>query len=749
MHRLRAVGRDAEGFAGRHERRPQPLAVLRRHVDLEAQLAAEADAEHPRWQAGHHPLPHLHEGKRGFVYGDVRAERGQHGPRLGAGQCCRGPVVRNGNQMDVQLRPFRLPPQFQPGQHGFRVAGGGVHQVAVFGNTRRHAIVEDGAVLAQHQPVAAAANGEAAERAGVHAMQKLPRIPPLDVDLAKRGGIEHPHALAHRKALAVHRVLHGFAVARVVPRPKPAANVLPLRPVASVPSVHRRAPFGVEQIVHVPPRHRAEGHWRVGRAEHGGTCCFHALAQRVGKDGDAVHVAELALVRAEAKRRVALHVLHRAVAFAGGELDVRSRHVQLHVHELPRRPARRVAVGHQEQGLRGLLWRFVRAEVRCLGLAISVAGGSCGRGTSLRPLAQNVLERAGAGGCAGQPTTLARRLSQESQHRGFPNGLRPGLGSQMDGRIPAAGGGHQIAPEAPWRTGDVAFAVERHGKRTANAAPAAARFHQAVAGQDCDARGLGLLHQSAGGRGSRIQHSHHLPAQPLPQQRCAIGVVVGGGQQQPLAGRYGIAARVGRHRGGQHHARQIVAGEHQRSLHSARRQHRFLGANTVQPQPRRRVARAVVQPFESGEEVVIVIAEHRAAWQQRGGRVREGSHHRFDPSGPRRAINSVLAVQQAAAEGRLLVRQDHPRPRRDRLPRRRQARRPAAHHQHVAVLIDLVVARAAGRQTRPPSGRHPAKACFLPQHALGRPPQRIGRQERLVVKASRQQSRRHAEATLG
>ena len=51
VHRLGAVGRDAVCLAGLVERLPDGAAVARRHVDLEAELAGEADAEQPRRHA--------------------------------------------------------------------------------------------------------------------------------------------------------------------------------------------------------------------------------------------------------------------------------------------------------------------------------------------------------------------------------------------------------------------------------------------------------------------------------------------------------------------------------------------------------------------------------------------------------------------------------------------------------------------------------------------------------------------------
>ena len=66
MHRLGAVGRDAERLARGIDRLPDRAAVIGRHVDLEAELAGEADAEEPRRHAADLALADAHM-RHGFA----------------------------------------------------------------------------------------------------------------------------------------------------------------------------------------------------------------------------------------------------------------------------------------------------------------------------------------------------------------------------------------------------------------------------------------------------------------------------------------------------------------------------------------------------------------------------------------------------------------------------------------------------------------------------------------------------------
>ena len=409
MHGLGAVGRDPERFAGRHQRLPNRQGVVARHVDFVTQFTAEADAEDLRRHAGDMACAHRHEREGVPRQVDVFANAPQHLPRFGPHQRGGGPVVGHGSEMDVKVRPLGLMPELEPRQHGLRVAGGGVHQVAVFGETRRHAVVEDGAVLAEHQAVAAAGQAKVGELAGVDAVEERGGVRAFDGNLAEGGSVQQRDAGARAQTLAAHRVMHRFAGRRVVPRPFPAPDVLPSGAAFKVPSVHRRQAFSIEAFAHVAAGDGAERHRRIGGAEHGHAGLGDALAEGPGQDGDAVHVAELALVGAETQRRVALDVFHGAVALAGGEFDVLGRHVQLQVHELPRGAAHGLRMGRDEErvgGLGGRLFDGRRLEAR---LAVAAAGQVGGAGPRRGAFGEACRQRKGAGDGAGGVGGLPRR----------------------------------------------------------------------------------------------------------------------------------------------------------------------------------------------------------------------------------------------------------------------------------------------------------------------------------------------------
>jgi hypothetical protein len=176
-------------------------------------------------------------------------------------------------------------------------------------------------------------DGQLGPLVGVDATQELAGIGALDIDLAQGRGIEDADLLAHRQALAGHRLRHAltFAVRGVgaylwkVPGALPLAHVLELGAVLHVPLVQGGVALGVEQLAAVTANDGAEGHRRVVGPEHRGAHLGDRLVQAAGGNGHAVDVAELALVGAKAHGGVALDVLDGLEALAGGQLDGRRR----------------------------------------------------------------------------------------------------------------------------------------------------------------------------------------------------------------------------------------------------------------------------------------------------------------------------------------------------------------------------------------------------------------------------------------
>ncbi len=289
----------------------------------------------------------------------------------------------------------------------------------VLAEARGDAVVEHHAVLAQHQAVAAAADGELAPGVGVDAVQELGGVRPLEVDLAERRGIEDADRRPCCLDLARDRFVHVLAGAGIVPGALPLADGLEDRAVGRVPGVHRRAPDRVEQGAGVAPDDRAEGDRRVGRAEGGDAELGNALAGDLRDDAERVDVAGLALVGAHAGRGVALDVLDRAVALPERQREVGGGDVVLQIDErfsprrrqacrnLPDQPGRRF-LGLVEAGKVGQ--RRLEPGRR-----------SCGH-AGARSLLETGVQAEGAVAGAGRALRLERLARQEDAAPGIVAG---------------------------------------------------------------------------------------------------------------------------------------------------------------------------------------------------------------------------------------------------------------------------------------------------------------------------------------
>ena len=190
------------------------------------------------------------------------------------------------------------------------------------------------------------------------------------------------------------------------------------------------------------------------------------------------------------------------------------------------------------------------------------------------------------------------------------------MGTQVNDRAPAAGRGHEIAGEPPRRARDQGARGVQRGDGHSLDALFAAHFEHPVSADHLDAARAGGLGQRPVRLASGIHHGDHLAAGLAPVDGRAIRRIVVGKQHQPLPGGHAVAVQIGPDRAGQHHARHIVIAEHQGPLDGARGQNHLFGAHPVQA-----LARAVVRgealmiaaPLDNTEEIMIVIAEYRAA----------------------------------------------------------------------------------------------------------------------------------------
>ncbi len=130
--------------------------------------------------------------------------------------------------------------------------------------------------------------------------------------------------------------------------------------------------------------------------------------------------------------------------------------------------------------------------------------------------------------------------------------------------------------------------------------------------------------------------------------------------------------------------------------------------------------------LDDGEPVVIEEAgrdrlrHHRDVWLRR-----HLIAERCKGCRAARAVRIEAGIAKAAAENAVLVDEQHLGAGARRAKRRRDARRPAAHHRHVAPAVGLVVIAVVGRLVHPPEPRAaaddrlPERPCALrPEEAL-------------------------------
>ena len=157
------------------------------------------------------------------------------------------------------------------------------------------------------------------------------------------------------------------------------------------------------------------------------------------------------------------------------------------------------------------------------------------------------------------------------------------MGGEVDGRIPAAGHGNQIAGEALGLAARIADHDAAH-------AMAAAHLLDRGAGEVAGLRRLRRRLRARRGALSCIDHRGDRDAGLGEILGRAEGVVVVGEDHRAPARRDTVAIHIGAHGAGQHDAGPVVIAEDDRPLDRARRQHRALGHDA--PQPLARLMRA-------------------------------------------------------------------------------------------------------------------------------------------------------------
>ncbi len=655
MHGFRAVRRDVEFRAGGHQRFPHRASDVRGHVHFISELAREADPHHARRRARHRAFTIAHERERRIRKVDVVADLLQDLAAVRADHGKRRPVIRHGCKPHAHVRPLGLQPAFEPREHARRATRGGGHHVVLVGEAHGHAVVEDHAVLVEHQAIAALADFQLAPRIRVDPVQQLRRIGALNVDLAERRRVENADARAHRQRLARHRGMHVFARLRVVPGALPVADVFERRAVLHVPFVHCRLAYRIEELTQLAARKRAERDGRVVRTEGRRAGLGNRLAERLRENRHAVDVAELALIGAETHRCIALHVLDGFEAFARRQENIGRRHVVLEVDKLLRPTRREFAPANEPQRLHlrfGNLNHLHRIRP-CNDVASCARRLDAGVDGEANALSQREI--------AGARANARLRLHRLARHKAglvvMPMRLAARLREQMQHRAPATGHREQIAGQRGLLRTDLSVRIRRHIDRC-DPQLAMRRRHRhtvhhfdAVAPCERGQRALRFIR-------ARID-DRHLGTGRFQIERALIAVVVVREHYGIASRQHGIAMQVRRHRRSQHHARQIVVTEHDRPLMRPRCENHAFRANLPHQLARAlslRHRQMLGEPLCHSDEVMVLVTECRAAAQDLHiGHLPQFVLDLVDPLQRRFAVDLRAARQQRAAEFRLIV----------------------------------------------------------------------------------------------
>ena len=530
----------------------------------------------------------------------LRPLHGDHGPLLG-----------DRGEPDVEMRELGLEVVLHVVHDARRAAGRRRDMETVGRQASDDAVVIDEAVLAQHDAVAAAARLELLPRVGVEQLHELRRVRADHLDLAERRGVEQAGSLAHGHAFAVDGGVHVLAGSREIPGAFPLADILEHRAIA-LPPRHGSAVLRVGSNS-APARmvdDRAEGNRRIGRAERRQPDLGDRLAQRLGGNGQSMHVGRLALVGRHAVGGEALDVLDRAHALMHRLADVLGGHVVLEIDEgldgrvrrrrpAPRRACRRPSSRWPRPSASttlptlaaGLLRRFLAGRMASSTVA-PARPCRCRRRPKRSPAHRR---RAGSACVASSKATLPRDCENRCT-----DGVQPAdISSASTGIVRSRAAGLRL---------------DRHG---GDAQPAA-DFDHGAAVIDLDAERARLVDQPARRIVAQIDDRRDVDAGLLQVDRRGIGGIVRRVDADIPADRDAIVVEVGARRRGQHHAGTVVVGKHHVPLDGAGGEDHAPGAHLPQPLARQVVAgigEMVGDALDEPDEILRVVAEGRRARQ--------------------------------------------------------------------------------------------------------------------------------------
>ncbi len=244
--------------------------MVGRHRQLIGKLAGEGDAKQPcRYPAGHRDRlgAEIGEGCVGEVLGDHPLE---DAPGIRSGHGDLGPLIGDRDILHVELRPQRLVAELDMRHDAAGIGGGGGDEIMPGREMADGAVVEQEAVLAQHQAVARLAGLQGREAVAIEAVEQRGGIRPLEIDLAQSRDIADADRLANGHDLAGGGGAPVLARLREPGRAQPEAGLHEHR-------THLLAPFMERRLAHRLIMGGAkgagegpEGHRRVERPEGGG-----------------------------------------------------------------------------------------------------------------------------------------------------------------------------------------------------------------------------------------------------------------------------------------------------------------------------------------------------------------------------------------------------------------------------------------------------------------------------------------------
>ena len=659
---LGAVGHDAEGGTGPQERLPEGEALGGGDGDFVREFAGEGDPEDAGVEVPDLAFRVAHEGKR-FGRKIHPAKGFQHVPRVRTDDGDLGPLLGHIGGVDLPVPPFGLEPFLHVPVDPVRTAGGGVAEPGFVIEPDDDAVVDQKPVFRAHEPVAAAARGEGRHHVGVHHVEEPARIGAADDDLAERGSIKQANGFAGVLHLALDGVMNALARAQEGVGAAPVTHRLPMRAVGFVPAVDRGPAEGLEDLAPRFARDGAHGDGRVGRAEGGGSRLGDRLTQFLRKDREAVDIRRFSLIGGHAERGVALGVLDALVPFAGGKLDVRHLHVVL-VVEPHLGPVRVVStLRHDPDREHG---SFV--GIGPLGggpCPALVAGGLGGRypGVAGRGQGCGGAEEAVGGACntdhgaAVGPGGGSLVVGAEHGLGLVPAELAAGVRPEVDDRGPAARHGDGVAGQFL----GLGASARLGGEEDAIDLGMALDLADGRAGFDADAAAADLFGERAGGFGAGVDHGLDLKPRIIERDGGAVGVVVVGDDDSPIAGGDAPVHQIVADRRGEHDAGKIIAGEGQRAFDGACGRDDLLCTDLPEPVARPPGVGIVIGEALVGQRIAVVIdaRAHGAGADADLVHGKESFDRFIDPCFGRLAVDLGPVHGRAAAPMGGLLDQEH------------------------------------------------------------------------------------------